>query len=292
MTARRIALIISVALLTADAVIELSYITSMVSYLHSGAPSGTFVVNTPATYVANAGAASTYEIKGKPLHMLVNQGHTSNGAAGSAVVLIGIIGGFALFARDRFPGRWLTKFLYGFWMVMQVPTLLLTIAALGYTFAVTNKHRGQVISQTVAYSTQPGPYALDEWTPQNWFAAVLSQLDLADADLVHDLSKHLRVMRGWQYNLIPLFLLQLAETVLAIVDWRAWRQNGGHSQGCLRNNTARHVPTGNEKFESQGDYNGNNGQPQYENQGYDYNNNSNQHQGYSNVNGNQGQQYV
>ncbi|KAL1894906.1 hypothetical protein Sste5346_005593 [Sporothrix stenoceras] len=256
MSGTYIALIVSLGLLTGDAVIELAYITSMVAYLHGGAPSGTFVVNTPATHVANEGSQPTYEIKGKPLHMLVNQGHTSNGAAGSAIVLIGIVGVLALFARARFPGRRFTRFLYNFWMILQIPCFLLTLSALGYTFAVTNKHRNQIINQNVAYASQPGPYALDQWTPQNWFSAVLSQLDLADADLRSNLAHHLRIMRGWQYNLIPLFLLQLAETVLAIVDWRAWKRTGGHNggqTGCTPSWSANGY--NNEKYQGQGDYN-------------------------------------
>jgi hypothetical protein len=288
MAAPSTALITAMAFLTADAIIELGYITSMVAYLHGGAPSGTFIVNTPATLVANAAAAATYEIKGKPQHMLVNQGHTSNGAAGSAIVLIGIVGAIALLARARLPGRRLTRFVYSFWMILQIPALLLTLSALGYTFAVTNRHRHQTIDQTIAYNTQPGPYAVDQWTPQNWFAAVLSQLDLRDADLVNNLSKHLRIMRGWQYNLIPMFLLQLLETVLAIVDWWVWQKNGGHSgpAGCVRR--AQDWPMGDEKGAHQGDYHD---QPQYENNGY-----ANQHQGYTNGNGNGSvngqQQYV
>ncbi|ERS96968.1 uncharacterized protein SPSK_02689 [Sporothrix schenckii 1099-18] len=294
MSAPSVALVVALALLTADGVIELGFITSMVSYLHAGAPSGTLVVNTPPGTAP--GQASTYEIKGKPLGMLVNQGHTSNGAAGSAIVLIGIVGALALYARAKLPGRPLTKFLYGAWMVFQVPTFLLTLSALGYTFAVTNKHRGQTIDQTVAYATQPGPYALDQWTPQNWFAAVLDQLDLADPAVAADLARHLRIMRGWQYNLILLFLVQLAETVLALVDWWAWRQNGGH-QGHLQ----AAGPANEKHYVSQGDYNDgtnhghgvNYSQLQYENQAYaDESKNINQHGGYSNGANTQAQQYV
>lgn len=298
MSAPSTALVVALTLLTIDATFELAFITSMVAYLHGGAPAGTFVINTPATHVANANVQPTYELKGKPLHMLVNQGHTSNGAAGSAIVLIGIVGAAALFARARHPGRWFTRFLYNFWMILQIPTFLLTLSALGYTFAVTNKHRHQLINQNVAYASQPGPYELDQWTPQNWFSAMLSQLDFQSPSLRSNLAMHYRIMLGWQYNLIPMFLLQLAETVLAIVDWRAWKQTGGHNNNGHGAGQAAFAPSanGSEKFTNQGDYNGNgNGQPQFANNGYaDTNGNSNgynnTHQGYSNGNGQQ--QYV
>ncbi|CAK7242007.1 MAG: hypothetical protein STHCBS139747_003481 [Sporothrix thermara] len=223
MTAPSTALVATLALLVADATIELGFITSMVDYLHAGAPSGTFVVNTPPEVLSQPAldAAPTYLLQGKPLHVFINQGHTSNGAAGSAIVLIGIVGAIALAARHWAPANRLGRALYYVWMCLQVPTLLLTLSALSYTMAAVRAHSGQTIDQTVAYTTQPGPYALDTWTPQNWFAAVL-ELDLADAALRSNVAMHLRIMRGWQYNLIPLFIVQLLETAAAIADFCAW----------------------------------------------------------------------
>lgn len=228
MTAPSTGLVVGLALLAADATIELGFVTSMVSYLHAGAPSGAFVVNNgPGTYV----------MAGKPLHMLVDQGHTSNGAAGTALVLIGIVGTLALVGRWRYPGKALTRFLYYFWLVAQVPALLLTLAALAYVFAVTNKHKNQTIDQSVFSGSSTGSsggstvYPLDQWTPQNWFAAVLAQLDLADPNLRSDLTMHLHIMRGWQYNLIPMLLLQIAETALAFMDFMRWRRSGGGALG-------------------------------------------------------------
>ncbi|CAK7201624.1 hypothetical protein SEUCBS139899_004333 [Sporothrix eucalyptigena] len=272
MAAPSTALVAALALLVADATIELGFITSMVAYLHAGTPSGTLVINTPA----GVGSSPTYLLKGKPLHVVINQGHTSNGAAGSAIVLIGIIGTLALLLRAKAPANRLGRGLYYFWMGLQIPTLLLTITALAYTFSAVHAHRGQVIDQAVAYKTQPGPYALDSWTPQNWFPAVL-ELDLADASVRSDLAKHLRIMRGWQFNLIPLFLLQLAETILAFVDFRIWRANRDtYTAGGS-------APTASEKYYSNGDYNGPQGGVQ------EYNGAPNN---YSNNNGEYAPQYA
>ncbi|CAK7215228.1 hypothetical protein SBRCBS47491_002411 [Sporothrix bragantina] len=269
MTAPSTALVAALALLVADATIELGFITSMVAYLHGGLPSGTYSVNTPASVrFSDDNASPTYRIQGKPLHVVINQGHTSNGAAGSAIVLIGIVGTIALILRHRAPGNKLGRALYYFWMGLQVPTLLLTLIALAYTFAAVNAHRGQTIDQTVAYNTQPGPYAKDSWTPQNWFAAVL-ELHLTDPDVRSNLAMHLRIMRGWQYNLIPLFLIQLLETVVAFIDFRAWR---GMRNDGLGTNAAS---TGNEKYYSSNDYNGPHGGVQEEYSGQPLNNNAN-----------------
>ncbi|EPE08388.1 hypothetical protein F503_01171 [Ophiostoma piceae UAMH 11346] len=233
MTTPSKALIVAIGLLAADATIEMGFVTSMVSWLHSGAPSGSYTVNTPSSI---SSAPPTYKISGLALNMLVDQGHTSNGAAGTALVLIGIVGSLALLARTRFPSSKLGRLLYYIWMGIQIPALFLTIGALGYVFAVTNKHKGQTINQAAAIS-MTGPYDLDQWTPQNWFHAV-RQLDLNSSSLRSDINFHYRIMLGWQYNLIPLFLLQLVETAFAFRDFFAWRKRGttvnGHVEASYK----------------------------------------------------------
>ncbi|KAL6859219.1 hypothetical protein J3F83DRAFT_717542 [Trichoderma novae-zelandiae] len=204
------ALCIALGVLMVDAVLELAFITSTVAWLHSTA-SGTFAVHFDG---------STFDLYGEPKHFLVDQGHSSNGAAGTAVVLIGFGGIVTLWLRSRpsVLGPRFTSFLYGAWLVILALGLVLTIASLGYVFSVTNAHKGQTIDVNVASTTGNHKYAVDTWTPQNWFAAML-KLDLADASQRSDVETHLRIMRGWQYNLIPLFLIQLATTVLAGLEY-------------------------------------------------------------------------
>ncbi|RFU81366.1 hypothetical protein TARUN_815 [Trichoderma arundinaceum] len=203
-------LVIALGALMIDAVLELAFITSMVAWLHNTA-SGTFAVNFNG---------STFDLYGEPKHFLVDQGHSSNGAAGTAIVLIGFGGILTLFLRSRpnILGQKFTSFLYGAWLVILVLGLMLTIGSLGYVFSVTNAHKGQKIDVQVASTTGNHLYALDTWTPQNWFAAML-ELDLADDSQRNDIAAHLRIMRGWQYNLIPLFLVQLTTTILAILEY-------------------------------------------------------------------------
>ncbi|CAK7567671.1 MAG: hypothetical protein SEPTF4163_005639 [Sporothrix epigloea] len=251
MAAPSTALIMTLALLVADGTIQLGFITSMVSYLHRGAPSGTFLVHTPPSLVASAGASPTYLLKGKPLHVVINEGHTSNGAAGAAVVLMGIVGTLALFLRHRIPKNQAGRVLYYAWMSLQIPTLLLTIIALAYTFTAVHAHSGQTIDQAVAYATQPGPYAADSWTPQNWFAAVL-QLDLVDAGLRSNLTMHLHIMRGWQYNLIALFLVQVLETMAAFADFRVWRARRSDRSSNSSSNSLNMLSTDKKYFTSPG----------------------------------------
>ncbi|KAL7946735.1 hypothetical protein V8C42DRAFT_318671 [Trichoderma barbatum] len=208
-------LAIALGVLMIDAVLELAFITSMVAWLHNTA-SGTYAVNFNG---------STFDLHGEPKHFLVDQGHSSNGAAGTAIVLIGFGGIVTLWLRSRpsILGQKFTTYLYVQWLVILVLGTMLTVGSLGYVFSVTNAHKGQTINLEVASTTGNQKYALDSWTPQNWFPAML-ELDLADEGQRNDIVKHLRVMRGWQYNLIPLFLVQLTTTVIAILEFLEWRK--------------------------------------------------------------------
>ncbi|KAI0120840.1 hypothetical protein F4776DRAFT_229228 [Hypoxylon sp. NC0597] len=210
-----LALKVAIGVLMVDSIIELSFVSSMVAWLHRTASKG-FNFNFDG---------STYFLAGEPSNVMVDQGHTSNGAAGTAFVLIGLGGILALSLRywsrnmSGGPGTF-SRFIYYFWVSVNVPAFLLTTGALAYVFAVTNAHEGQTIDTGLAAGLNGDKYPLDTWAPQNWFTAVL-QLDLVGAR--DDIQSHLRVMRGWQYNLIPMFIIQLGVTVLALwefVDWR------------------------------------------------------------------------
>ncbi|KAL7791848.1 hypothetical protein V8C37DRAFT_381532 [Trichoderma ceciliae] len=203
-------LAIAIGALMVDAVLEMAFITSMVAWLHNTA-SGTFTVSFNN---------STFDLFGAPKNFSVDQGHSSNGAAGTALILIGFGGILTLWLRSRpgILGLKLTSFIYGAWLVLLGLGLMFTLASLAYVFSVTNAHNGQTIDLKIASTTGNHKYAVDTWTPQNWFAAVL-KLDLASDSQRNDIASHLRIMRGWQYNLIPLFLIQLTTTVLAGLEF-------------------------------------------------------------------------
>nr|POE63118.1 hypothetical protein CFP56_04021 [Quercus suber] len=215
------ALYVALALLMVDSIIELALISSMVSWLHQRAGRD-FEVND---------LASTFPLHGKPENLLLNQGHTSNGAAGTAFVLIGIGGFLALWLRSHsnFRSSKITGIWYHFWLVMTLLSMLLTLSALIYTFVITAAHRNQSIDVALASSLDNHPYPnfvaypKDAWTPENWFSAVL-QLDLPLASDRDDIRQHLVLMRGWRWNLIPMFLLGLAVCGLAVINALARRK--------------------------------------------------------------------
>jgi hypothetical protein len=99
--------------------------------------------------------------------------------------------------------------------VFTILSFLLTVSALGYTFAVTNQTNGQSIDKAIAAQFQGKPYPQDQWTPGTWTAALLALPITSDNDA--DYLRHwLRVMDGWKWNLIPMFLLGLLVASLSV----------------------------------------------------------------------------
>ena len=85
-------LLIPLPLLMLDAIIEVGMIGETVGFLHDRAGKW-FDVDYPA--------GSTFRLHGKPQGLLVDQGHTSNGAAGTAFVLIGIGGLLTIYLERK-----------------------------------------------------------------------------------------------------------------------------------------------------------------------------------------------
>jgi len=76
-------LLITLPFLMIDAVIEVGFVGSMVGFLHDRAGKF-FTIDYPS--------GQTFDLHGKPAGLEVNQGHTSNGAAGTALILVGVLG--------------------------------------------------------------------------------------------------------------------------------------------------------------------------------------------------------
>jgi len=199
----------ALVLLLIDSAIELAFVSSMVGYLHrSGANQYPFVSDTGNIFLINA----------KPKGLLLNEGHTSNGAAGTCLVLISI-GGFLVLWRERRreqkntaqrPSR-----LFLTYTVFTVLSACLTVSALAYTFAVTNQTKGQTINRTLAREVQGHAYPQDNWTPENWTKALLA-LPIASNEDASYIRHWLRIMEGWKWNLIPMFLIDVAVASLSV----------------------------------------------------------------------------
>ncbi|KIN01694.1 hypothetical protein OIDMADRAFT_53219 [Oidiodendron maius Zn] len=210
----------ALVVLMIDSAIELSLISSMVGYLHrSGANKYPFDLGDGTSAVINA----------KPVGLLLNEGHTSNGAAGTALVLI-CFGGFLVLWHQRRRERkrnanaalGLSRVFLAY-TIFTILSFLLTLSALAYTFAVSNQTKGQTIDKTVAAQFQGNAYPKDQWTPGTWTKALLSLPITSDRDAAY-LRQWLRVMEGWKWNLIPLFLIGLVVASLSVMHCQQQRR--------------------------------------------------------------------
>lgn len=121
---------------------------------------------------------------------------------------------------------------------MTILSALLTLAALIYTFVLTAQTDDQSIDLAVA-AANPDPlmYPLDDWTPENWFVAVLA-LPLAHDSDRRDIRNNLRLMRGWRWNLIPLLTLGVVVAGLAVWELLAGRRwKAGDSREKFRHSS-------------------------------------------------------
>jgi len=229
-------LLAAIVLLMIDGFIETAFIGNMVSWLHRRA-GGDFIIN------FNSERGPEFPLHGKPLNELADQGHASNGAAGTAYVAVGFGGFLALYLRHRQLKKshelcGFTKGLYNFWCGLTVVAAIYDIAALIYTFVLTYRHMHQEIDVAFAATLDNHPYPdyvaypRQQWTPENWFTAVLD-LPLKYGHDRSDIRMQLLLMKAWRWNLIPLSILGILVAVLAIFDRMALRRrvsSGVHLQ--------------------------------------------------------------
>lgn len=215
---------ITLGLVMLASAIELSLISATVAYLAQLKKTTFSVWITPN---------QTVHVPGLPAHLLVDQGHTANGAAGTGLIIIGCGGLLALWLRGR-PGYYtssspFSRVVYRLWLALNVPALLLTVGALGYVVAVTRMHGGdttELVELQTAGEVTDFTGSGHVWTPQGWLDALL-KLDFVSEGQREGVLVHERIAKGWEYNLIPFFLVQLAQTVFALLDARRRRAERG-----------------------------------------------------------------
>jgi hypothetical protein len=240
---RFLPLAVALVLLMIDSAIELAFISSMVGYLHrSGANQYPF-----------EGPGGVILVNAKPRQLLLNEGHTSNGASGTALILISFGGFIVLWLQGRRANQVCrpdespyllvptsksdsqenkTKLqlqlqsqdpnslqkpssIFLAYTVGTVISFFFVLSALAFTFAVTNQSKGQSIDVTLAAQFQGHAYPALNWTPGNWTKALLA-LPLTSGKDVAYLTHWLHVIEGWKWNLIPLLLISLVVASLSV----------------------------------------------------------------------------
>lgn len=85
-------LLIPLVLLMIDSLLEVGLVGSMVGYLHHNHADVPYTIQ---------GQSDTFELFPKPKHIIVNQGHVSNAAGGTAFVVVGVFGCIVLSRQRR-----------------------------------------------------------------------------------------------------------------------------------------------------------------------------------------------
>ncbi|KAL3425505.1 hypothetical protein PVAG01_02296 [Phlyctema vagabunda] len=212
----------ALAVLLVDSAIELAFISSMVGYL----------LRTAKNEYPFEFQGSTAVIRAEPRSLLVNQGHTSNGAAGTALVIICFGGFVTLFLERRREKQGLSykpSIIFLIYTVLTILSALLSLAALAYTLTVTYQTNDQDIVQSIAAAQAGGKYPVQDWTPDTWTRAML-RLPLTDGDTADRLRYWLRIIDGWKWNLIPLFLIGTLVAVLCVKEYFGGRRRGSEEK--------------------------------------------------------------
>ncbi|KAL2134623.1 hypothetical protein VTI74DRAFT_11280 [Chaetomium olivicolor] len=208
-------------LLSVDAAISLGLVSSMVAFLHSHGRG-------PFLATSSNPAGSTFLLYGEPANLATNHGHTTNGAGGTALVLVGFGGIVALWLERRSrKTHGASSPIFHVWSLLVLLSALLTLGALIYTFVETSLTSNQLIDLAVAEANPPpARYPEGRWTPETWYAALL-ELPLVSADQRGTIRGNLTIMRAWRWNLVPLFVLGFGLVVLVAVEVvRVWRREG------------------------------------------------------------------
>jgi len=95
-TLTRPILYVALVALMIDSVIEIGLIGTTVHYLHLNGPYDIEGPNGPIILL------------GKPANIIVDQGHTSNGAAGTALILVGFLG-LIILSTEPMVRRWVSE---------------------------------------------------------------------------------------------------------------------------------------------------------------------------------------
>jgi hypothetical protein len=191
-------------LLAAVSVTEVGLVSDMVSFLHIQKWFvKTYQINWPNESIP-FGAL--------PAHLWLDQGHTTNGAAGYGFVL-GIFGLFVAWRQRNRNGKPPSRSLFALTILLLLSTLF-TLSALIFTFTVTNETSGQTIDPSLAQPNQH--YPADKWTPETWYKALLNT-PIADPHKRSEIRTHVHLFEAWRWMLIPLFLADVAALAAAVM---------------------------------------------------------------------------
>ncbi|KAL2261899.1 hypothetical protein VTK26DRAFT_3055 [Humicola hyalothermophila] len=198
--------------LSIDAAISLGLVSSMVAFLHSYGRG-------PFEIAADPTAGSSFLLAGEPANLVTDQGHTTNAAGGTALVLVGGGGLIALLLERRARTKYTkTSPVFYLWALIVTLSWLLTLTALIYTFVETSVTGAQSIDLALAVANPaPARYPDGRWTPESWYTAVLKLPLVSGVDRT-TISGNVTYMEAWRWNLVALFVLGFVLMALVVLE--------------------------------------------------------------------------
>ncbi|KAH8697855.1 hypothetical protein BGW36DRAFT_450608 [Talaromyces proteolyticus] len=208
-------LLIPYALLLIFSTIQLSLVSQMVTFLH--------IQKTQVmTYQALNSDSPGFKIHVLPEKLSLNQGHTTNGAAGYGLVLsitFLVITFFLQGNRKNQPILLIMTLLLGL-------LVLFVLSAFIYVFAVTYMTSENRINTRIAESINGAAYPIDSWTPETWYRALLL-LPLTGVDLT-GAYQEMVAWRWWTLPYLAVSTLAFGWTAVVCVKDRGRLLNGGY----------------------------------------------------------------
>ncbi|QKX61668.1 uncharacterized protein TRUGW13939_08820, partial [Talaromyces rugulosus] len=194
------------------ATIQLALVSRMVAFLH--------IQKTQVKTYQALGSDSPlgFKIHVLPEKLSLNQGHTTNGAAGYGLVLSIALLAFTFSFRDD---RDHTKKLLTMTILLALLSFFI-LSAFIYVFAVTYLTSNNRINTIYAQSIDGAPYPIDSWTPETWYKALLL-LPLTNVDLT-GAYQEMAVWRWWIIPYLIVSMLAFGWTAIVWLNERSFKQ--------------------------------------------------------------------
>ncbi|CRG86578.1 hypothetical protein PISL3812_03588 [Talaromyces islandicus] len=196
-------LLIPYFILLIFATIQLALVSRMVAFLQ--------IQKTQVkTYQALGSDSLGFKIHVLPEKLSLNQGHTTNGAAGYGLVLsIALLVITFSFRNDRNHKRKLLMM-----TILLVLLVLFILSAFIYVFAVTYLTSENRINTRYAQSMDGAPYPIDNWTPETWYKALLL-LPIENVDLTGAYQE----MVAWRWWIFPYLMVSILASGWTAIVW-------------------------------------------------------------------------
>ncbi len=230
MTAISILLKVALGLVWIDGLLEMGLCESCLWWIQGGA-SGPYEIENPV--------GGSFLMNSEPQHLLVAPTRAAAAAGAFAWTVVGFGGMLALALRgSRLRDRAWASAWWRYWPYISILFALYTLAVTIAVNALVDMHGGQTIDTAVASTLGPdASYPLDSWPLPDFYTAVLDLMLVKDTPetmaTAQTIFAHRNTMLSWQWNLVPLIVLQAAVSILAWLEHREWARRSANKTAAI-----------------------------------------------------------